>query len=364
MRILQIERPSLWLAGVCLVLFAGAPRLGLAAAERALALPAYHADLSQTSVSGLSSGAYMAGQFAVAYSAMVVGAGLIAGGPYYCAGSPSFGLYTPYMINAMSSCMNPQQALAAPPVAFESLRAAKSFAQSGRIDDPARLKRQKIYLFSGKSDQTVTRAVMDQTLKFYQLAGVPPRQLVYVNGVNAGHAIITDKRSDQACQTTGPPFVNNCSFSQAGEILKHIYSRLNPPSARPSGKILHFDQRSFIRGSLSSMSDTAYAYVPQSCATETCRVHVAFHGCRQSAQAVGDHFYGKAGYNELADSNRIIVLYPQVEPSPVYPYNPRGCWDFWGYSSANPLFPDFYAKSAVQMSAVKAMLDRLAAPRR
>lgn len=364
MQIFQIERPGLWLAGVCFVLFASAPRLGLAGSDRTVALPAYHVDLSQTSVSGLSSGAYMAGQFAVAYSDMVVGAGLIAGGPYYCAGSPSIGLYTPFMINAMRSCMNPEQALASPPAAAESLRAAKTFAQEGRIDDPARLKRQKIYLFSGKSDRTVTRAVMDQTFEFYQLAGVPPEQIVYVTDVNAGHAIVTDNNADQACPTTGPPFVNDCDFSQARDILKHIYPKLNPPSARLSGKLLKFNQRSFIHGSLSSMSNAAYAYVPKSCASQTCRVHVAFHGCRQSAQAVGDHFYAKAGYNELADSNQLIVLYPQVEPSPVYPYNPRGCWDFWGYSSVNPLFPDFYAKSAVQMTAVKAMLDRLGARRR
>lgn len=57
---------------------------GLAsAADAPLALPAYNADLSQTSVSGLSSGAFMAAQFSVAYSSLVVGAGVVAGGPFY-----------------------------------------------------------------------------------------------------------------------------------------------------------------------------------------------------------------------------------------------------------------------------------------
>ena len=52
-------------------------------------LSEYNIDASQTSVSGLSSGGYMAVQFEVAFSSLVRGAGIIAGGPYYCAhGNP------------------------------------------------------------------------------------------------------------------------------------------------------------------------------------------------------------------------------------------------------------------------------------
>src|SRR5690348_12922961 len=48
-------------------------------------LSGYNVDASQASVSGLSSGGYMAVQFEVAFSSLVRGAGIIAGGPYYCA---------------------------------------------------------------------------------------------------------------------------------------------------------------------------------------------------------------------------------------------------------------------------------------
>ena len=95
------------------------------------------------------------------------------------------------------------------------------------------------------------------------------------------------------------------------------------------------------------------------CNTSACRVHVAFHGCRQGDESVGDRFYGSAGYNPVADANAIIVLYPQVQPSGYFPYNPRGCWDFWGYSSFDPFQPDYYTRDAVQMKAVRAMLARL-----
>ena len=43
-------------------------------------LPTYNIDINQTSISGLSSGAFMAVQFGVAYSTMVKGVGVMAGG--------------------------------------------------------------------------------------------------------------------------------------------------------------------------------------------------------------------------------------------------------------------------------------------
>ena len=64
------------------------PCLLASAAQHATAgepLPSLNVDLTQTTVSGLSSGAYMAGQFHIAFSAEVTGAGIVAGGPYGCA---------------------------------------------------------------------------------------------------------------------------------------------------------------------------------------------------------------------------------------------------------------------------------------
>lgn len=49
-------------------------------------LPSYNVDPALTSVSGLSSGGFMAVQLHVAFSATFkAGAGIVAGGPYYCA---------------------------------------------------------------------------------------------------------------------------------------------------------------------------------------------------------------------------------------------------------------------------------------
>jgi len=103
-----------------------------------------------------------------------------------------------------------------------------------------------------------------------------------------------------------------------------------------------------------SLGDDAYAYVPHSCAIgEPCRVHVAFHGCLQQASgAAGDAFYRHAGYNGWADTNHIVVLYPQTTTSQA---NPDACWDFWGYDA-----PDYASKTSPQLAMVKAMVDALA----
>lgn len=101
-------------------------------------------------------------------------------------------------------------------------------------------------------------------------------------------------------------------------------------------------------------------YVPTACETQTCRVHVVFHGCKQYAEnaQVGDAVYKHGGYNEWADTNKIIVLYPRTVAVPLK--NPNGCWDFWGFDDGLPHNREFARKIGYQISAIKKMLDRLA----
>jgi poly(3-hydroxybutyrate) depolymerase len=312
------------------------------------ALAAYGADLTQTSVSGLSSGAFMAVQFDVAYSKELVGAGIIAGGPYHCAGLANFVL--PFAA-AQTLCMQP---LGPAPGAEGSLAAAQQFASQGLIDDPKNLQQQRIYIFSGTRDETVLPKVVDQTARFYGLAQLPPGNIKYINNIAAGHAIITNSPSDLQCDLTGSPFINNCNFEQSHQILRWIYGDLNPPSAQLTGQLLKFTQRPFDPTG-KALSEVGYVYVPAVCTTDRCKIHVAFHGCLQDAAEIGERYARTTGYNELADSNHIIVLYPQV----AAPFtNPEACWDFWGYTNA-----DFYSRQAPQIGAVMRMVQRLGAPR-
>jgi len=295
-------------------------------------------------------------QFHVANSATLVGAGVIAGGPFYCAGSY---VSLSYLESATTICMHP---FGPGPDGHQLFAKAEGFARAGQIDGVENLTDDRVYLFSGKSDDVVTTEVVDQTLAFYRAAGVPAANIQYVKTVDAGHAIATNNSGDSTCSVTKPPFINDCNFVQSHAILRHIYGAMNPPAETLGGRLLPFDQREFIDSDRSSMSEVAYAYVPKSCERETCKVHVAFHGCSQGADQIGDRYYTTTGYNELADTNAIIVLYPQAEVSDPIPFNPKGCWDFWGYSSDRSE-PSFYSKEAPQIAAVRRMLDRLAEPR-
>jgi poly(3-hydroxybutyrate) depolymerase len=94
-------------------------------------------------------------------------------------------------------------------------------------------------------------------------------------------------------------------------------------------------------------------YVPKACSEAPgCRVHVALHGCQQARETVGDVLAKQSGLTELADTNRLIVLFPQVAASQV---NPQGCWDWWGYTGL-----DYLGKDAPQIAAIWAMVEQLA----
>ena len=322
--------------------------LGIPASTAGPALPRLGADLSQTSVSGFSSGAFMAGQFAVAYSSIVKGVGMIAGGPYYCTGEPAS---EPPLHNALTRCMNPDFARTDPPDAVSLWASTRRFSQDGLIDDTAHLARQRVYLFNGAHDKILTSAVTDQAHHFYDLAGA--LSITYVNHARAGHGMVTDRPSDNDCGASYQPFFNNCGIPLARNILAAVYGPMAPASAETNGKVLEFSQRRFAKAA-SGLATTGYVFVPKACEPGGCRVHVAFHGCWQSARAVGDHFYRHAGYNGTAATNRIIVLYPQIAASNT-PYNPAGCWDYWGYTN-----PDYYTRRGIQLAAVRAMLKRLA----
>ena len=326
--------------------------LALAAQAQPQALPALGADPAQISVSGLSSGAYMAGQLQVAYSRDIIGAGIIAGGPYYCAAN---------QIAYTGICMG--QVPFFPPNPSIMTRFAQDFAKARKIDALSHLAERRIYVFSGTQDTVQRQQGVDATVAFFEQVGVKPGKLQYVNDLPAGHALIAPGQGND-CAANETPYISHCEigdpngkreYDQAGALLQHIYGPLKPPADQPSGRVIAFDQRAYApKGS--SMADTGYLYIPPAC-QETgsgCKVHVALHGCVQSAESVGDKFYTETGYNRWADSNRMLVLYPQVNKSVLRPFNPKGCWDWWGYSGS-----DYAQKSGVQMKAIMRMTQRL-----
>jgi poly(3-hydroxybutyrate) depolymerase len=328
--------------------FALAVLVAGSAAATAESLPAYGADPQQTSVSGLSSGAFMAVQLQVAYSRSIIGAGVVAGGPYYCAANS---------MTFAGICMG--QVPFFPPNPALMASAAKSFANARLIDPLSNLGKRRVYVFSGTDDTVVRQPAVDATVAFFEQVGVKEDNLKYVNKLPAGHAVITPSFGND-CSANATPYISHCKvdsegYDQAGALLEHIYGALKPRVDTPTGQFVSFDQRAYASAA-TGMADTAYLYVPQSCTASDahCKVHVAIHGCAQSTESVGIQFYTDAGYNNWADNNNILVLYPQVNKSSV-PFNPQGCWDWWGYTGGN-----YANKSSSQMKAIVGMVNRLA----
>ncbi|MEM7025231.1 MAG: poly(3-hydroxybutyrate) depolymerase, partial [Pseudomonadota bacterium] len=253
-------------------LWGGTLAMFLAVKAVAEELPPLNIDLSQTTVSGLSSGAYMAGQFHVAFSSTVVGAGIIAGGPYGCAQGQ--------LATALNRCM---QTNIGPPDPEKLLGRARDTAQAGDIDPIDHLVGDRIYVFSGTEDDTVTPEVVRQTVGFYREAGVADQDIAFVDDVDAGHAFITADHG-LPCPATASPFINDCDYDQAGALLNHLYPGLKPPAAEPQGTMTAFDQGAFLPDPTThGLAESGFVYIPTPCAEgNACRAHIAFHGCQQT----------------------------------------------------------------------------------
>lgn len=326
--------------------------------QPAKSLPKLSAAANDVTVSGISSGAYMAGQFQLAHAKKVSGAAIIAGGPYGCALS-SFSAFTfgigREMVNlskAVNGCMLNLYAVWGEPDVERMINQAKDRARADQIDPISSVLPDKVYLFSGREDHTVVPAIVKSAYDFYLKLGVPEKNIKRVMQYSAGHGFVTENNGG-SCELSAQPFVVDCDYDQAGDLLAFFYGDLKSPSAELAGEYVTFDQRPFVEGLKDAdMADQGIAYIPQNCTTSPdCRVHIAFHGCGQNAKFVGNAFVKGSGFARWADTNRLIVLFPQVRESLG---STQACWDWWGYTGDN-----FLIRDGVQITAVNRMLEHL-----
>lgn len=443
-------------------------------------------DEKQISVSGISSGGFMAHQFHVAHSGNLMGAGIIAGGPYYCAeGQVDKGMHECTAFMSVEGCQKfmslgvlgqnwcdywfysgPTYA-AGTEVSDSAIKMAENSINatlSGgyNIDDPNKLLRSRVILIHGIKDTLLPGGVMDALDQYYQRIyarlGQPSNadNPLYLKTLPIAHAVPTDNwiglqvgHQVGTCETFDSPYLNACTLTDcatacppetvrthcndpsnaefascmrrdasclqqcmatikaAAAILTHIYGGpLNAPreevkinvrnwgsysspiesGCRKDGQVdrrcrwlqerlFVFDQ-SEVTTSVDIfnrfLSDKGFIFIPPQCAngTTTCKLHIAFHGCRQGYgfpitlikeaiySKLWTHFVENAGYNEWADTNDIVVLYPQARrgalTGDIQHVNPQGCWDFWGYTD-----PKYHTKDGKQIAAVWNMVELL-----
>lgn len=305
-------------------------------------LPALGANPSHITVSGISSGAFMAVQLHVAHSKTYSGVASVAGGIYGCAEGD--------VIKATLNCMNFPSRINA----RTFIDRAKAEAHRGAIDPIEAMRNSRVYLFESPRDSVVRFEALAKLREFYE-AFVPQDRVHVKDDLEAAHGFPT-KDYGNACLEQGTPWLLKCGFDMAGEILKTLSSRLlkAPGSAKPSA-LRTFDQTEF--GSRAAkMFDWGGVYVPKTCERKGahCDLHIALHGCQMNPDFIQRQFMENAGYNEWAEANGIIVLYPQAAKADG---NPNGCWDWFGVTGA-----DYATRNGPQIQSIQAMVERLVAP--
>jgi acetyl esterase/lipase len=353
------------LVALCVCLIVG-PTFAQAPLER------YQIDPDKVSVSGISSGGYLAVQLGVAHSSLFSGVGVFAAGPYGCADTGGSAHINSR--RAVGPCMAGRYEMAQralcnlgwascpgldAPDADASIALARQKEADAQIDPLSNLARQRVFLLSGTEDDTVAAEVVDALDRFY-LAFVPPGRIERVRRDGVAHTFPTETFQGNDGAVSKSPFVSDCDYDGAKHVLWHLHGSLDAQGNDAAAtRAIEFDQRAFFpAGSNPGMADSGYIYVPASCLgnpSPKCSLHVALHGCQQTAAEIGMAFVEGAGYNRWADTNRIVVLYPQARKTEgFFSDNPKGCWDWWGYTGVG-----WNDKRSLQMRAIVAMVNRV-----
>lgn len=99
---------------------------------------------NEFTVSGISAGGFFATQFHVAFSSTVTGAGIVAGGPYFCSNDN--------VLIAQTACMTQPELISVDAL----IEIVYNTARTGTIDDPENLKEDFVYIFSGRNDTVLS----------------------------------------------------------------------------------------------------------------------------------------------------------------------------------------------------------------
>lgn len=319
----------------------------VALAARPQRLRTYAIDPRKIFVAGISSGGFFGVQMQVAHSATFQGAAIYAGGVYYCA--------LDSVATALVACGGEgvyQSTLA------ESEAYLDRESASGAIDNERNLRHQPVYLWSGTADTVVKQAEMNDLQTEYEHYGADVVR--YDNSFPAEHGWESPDGS-LPCGTAAEPYMIACdlggrAYDSERTWLTAFFGQLRPRNfGRLAGTLINFDQTEFGARASNSMDTNGYAFVPRDCAQgRRCGLVVAFHGCLQTQADIGDTYATEAGIDEWADTNGIVVLYPYAIKSSTVPYNPQGCWDWWGYDD-----PNYSTKAGTQTTIIYKMVERL-----
>jgi hypothetical protein len=321
MRILVISR-----AAVIAVLAIAAAGLARAAAP----LPRLNVDAAKTTVSGLSSGAFMANQLGYAYSA-----------PSRASACLPVALHVrrPQQLHGVHVQRDDQRSM------LNTMQADINNWSGTSNDNKSNVANQKIFMFVGTSDYTVGPNPMNGVQTQYANSGVPAANLTYVSGPAPRTSFPTDfdATGDNACNSSASPYISNCGYDGAGAMFAKFYGALNARNnAPPAGNYIQFDQTAFSTNPGLSPSRLGLR-------AGQLRRRRGLQGARGAARLPAELRHHRRQVHQeyrlyaLGDTNSIIVLFPQTKVDNTSRStsasgslaNANGCWDWIGWYGTN-----------------------------
>jgi len=295
-------------------------------------------------ISGFSSGACFAHQLHTAFSASIIGMGTFAGAPY---------------LSMFSSNMTDEE------IVLETLR----LAEEGLIDPVENMREDSVLIFQGILDTIVPWYQGARIKKFYD-AFLPEENINLKDDIDSEHGFPSDTVGGPCPALNSPYYVNNCNYSGAFQTLEKTLGGILTSNTLVRDFTLNdFDQNEFFDENNANdfgLGDKGFIYVPDRCkdgdGQVECQLHVHFHGCGMGRFWISDNYVQKSGFLPLADTNDIVMMFPQIRPSWDWPWNPDGCWDCWGYlgeTEASDMF-QYATKYGWQMRGVARMVERVA----
>ena len=174
------------------------------------------------------------------------------------------------------------------------------------------------------------------------------------------------------------PPINSCDYDLSGEILRWVEGadKVRPRGIVRPANLLAVNQSRFLPPGWTVdkalLDETGFVYVPSGCQVHApgsagagggpaplfarrCSVHVHYHPCGGSLRQVGLSYMLENALPAYAESNDMVVLYPQS--GSVRNPSGAGCFDWYG-----AVGQDFDTRAGVQLNAVLTMMRELRAP--
>ncbi len=316
-------------------------------------LQSFRIDPRRVFVAGISSGGFFGVQMHVAHSATFKGAAIYAGGVYHCAQDS--------VVLALTDCGGytlPTGQASYVSTLAQSEAYLDQQSAAGTIDRSSHLDGQPVYLWSGTQDTVVNPLEMADLRSEYAHYGA---RIVFDDTFPAEHGWESPD-GELPCGTAASPYMIACArdghpYDSVQTWMSEFFGRLAPRNdGQLRGALRRFDQTEFGASAANSMDTSGLVYVPDACARGAeCGLVLALHGCLQTQPLIGAKFATESGIDPWADTNRVVVLYPYAvqAPGPV-PYNPQGCWDWWGYDD-----PNYALRDGTQLGIVYRMVRRV-----